>query len=128
MKKKYDNPEKFYVDWQTPPSKGKTFHSICYLVFPKSKHDKIINISRKKALATHDLNVSAKAFFYGKQKFIHLEERGVSKWTCPKLVERTRNAECGFKKIKICFDKQEFALSRDRETGVYIYGARLKTA
>jgi len=128
VKNKYATLEKFYTDWQTPPNKGKEVHFICYLVFSKIKHNNIINISRKKALATHDLNVDAKVFFYDKPKFVHLKNKGDSEETCPKSAEKLNDAGFKFKKIEIDFNPQKFAILRDRASGVYIYGARLKTA
>lgn len=123
---KYTAPDNYYNDWQTPPGKTKKAHVACHLALIedfKKRHDNLINISRKKALTKHE-NVVVKAFFYGENKFAHLEsnEQG-AKSTCPQSKERLSDAgyEVG-KSAKL----EEIALSRVRVCGVYIYGVRQK--
>lgn len=66
---KYTAPDNCYNDWQTPPGKTKKTHVACHLALIedfKTRHDNLINISRKKALTKHE-NVVVKAFFCGER-------------------------------------------------------------
>lgn len=116
MKNKYATLKKNYVDWQIPPKKMKEIHPIRHLVVIKdfkNKYNKIINISRQKALVTHDLNVGTKAFFLREQ-------------ACPEFKERECNAGYDFRKIKIYPKEHDFALSKPKGTGVYVYVEQVK--
>lgn len=123
MKNKYVTPDNCYNDWQTPPGKTKKTHVACHLALIEdfeTRHDNLINISRKKALTKHE-NVVVKAFFYDKTKFAHpsYDTKG-GKLTCPQSKERL---DAGFK-VEKSVNQDESALSRDRVRGVYIYGVR----
>lgn len=116
VKNKYATLKINYADWQSPPKEMKEIHPIRHLVVIKdlkNKYNKIINISSKKALVKHDLNVETKAFF-------------ISKVTCQEFEERLGNAGFEFEKIKIYPQEQDFALSRTKDTGVYVYVAKVK--
>lgn len=94
---KYATPDNFYNDWQTPPGKTKKTHVACHLALIedfKTRHDNLINISRKKALTKHE-NEVVKAFFCGKTKFGHLayNNQGEIKLTCPASEERLAGYE-----------------------------------
>lgn len=128
---KYATPDNCYNDWQTPPGKPKKVHVACHLALIedfKTGHDNLINISRKKALTKHE-NVVVKAFFCAErcasQNFTHLaSDKQGARLTCPQSKERFN---AGFK-VEKSVNQDESALSRDRVSGVYIYGVRRKGA
>ena len=130
MKNKYyDTQKNFDVVWQASLIQGEKIVFSCYSPFEKNKKIKFnirINISKIKTLAINYFNFTAKVFFCDVLKFVHLVSgiliQGVFKLTCPKSAERLSNA--GFK-FRIIFKQEEFALSGDRVSGVYIYGAGL---
>ena len=99
------------------------------------KHNEKSKTARIKALAAHHNNVIAKAILDGKPELARLEldamisgfnKQGDFKVTCPKFEERLNDAGFEFKKIKIYPSKKDFALSKTKGTGVYVYVAQLK--
>lgn len=114
-------PDNCYNDWPTPPGKTKKAHVACHLVFIedfKRRHDNLINISKKKTLAKHDLNVTAKVFFCDKDT-LPLEQDKQGNLTCPKSKERLSGYET---EKKICPKWSQ--LTKRRANGGYIYGER----
>lgn len=118
---KYATPDNFYNDWQTPPGKTKKIHVACHLGLIedfKTRHDNLINISRKKALTKHE-NVVVKAFFCGETKFGHLAFNKGGKLTCPKSEERL----AGYEVEKRISPKWSHSL-RSRVSSGYIDGVK----
>lgn len=120
---RYVTPDNCYNDWQTPPRKTKKTHVACHLALIedfKTRHDNLINISRKKALTKHE-NVVVKAFFCNETKVGHLASgnQGEIKSTCPKSEGRL----CGYEAEKRIYPKWS-QLTKRRANGGYIYGAK----